>query len=188
MWKRIKKIFSFNEAKPRKIRIPASYSVKILADKNDMSNIDKKFIILLLNFIPNFNNLKCEINRWDNYIEYIENVRAFIYCEATMDNWNHLGSHLMELKRFIDHERKRDIDDFNSFLHLIEVDEEDFNIITDAEVVETTIYFINDYKREYQSSCNNLSKVYINLGCSVNDFKIVWGEENCFNLITESYG
>lgn len=188
MWKYIKKLFFFNESKPVIIRIPTMYSITILNDNDNISYIDKKFIELLLNFTPQYNNLKCEINRWDNYIEYMENVRAFIYCEATTDKWNHLGNHLLELREFITNERKRDIDDFNSFLHLIDVDDEENERITDVEIIKKTISFINNYKRDFQKNCNNVSKVYISIGSSVNGYDIVWGEKNYFNLISESYG
>lgn len=188
MWKNIKKLFLFNEAIPVKMRIPGMYSIKIPNDSNKISYIDKKFIKILLNFSPKLHHLKCEINRWDNCSKYMENIRAFIYCEATADNWNHLGSSLIELKEFIMCERKRDIDDFNSFLHLIDVDDEEYETITNAEIVEKTIFFINDYRRDYQKNCYNMSKIYINIGCSVNDYKIIWGEESYFNLIVESYG
>lgn len=188
MWKYIKKLFSFNKTKPVIIRIPPIYSITILNDNENISYIDKKFIELLLNFTPQYNNLKCQINRWDNYIEYMENIRAFIYCEATADKWNHLGNDLFELKEFIIYERKRDIDDFNSFLHLIDVDDEEYEIITDVEITEKIIFFINDYKRDFQKNCNNVSNIYVSLGSSVNAYQIVWGEKNSFNLIAESYG
>jgi len=186
MWKYIKKIFLSKKAIP--IKIPATYSIKIANNTDKISYVDKKFIEILLNFSPNYNSLKCEINRWDNYIKYMENIRAFIHCEASTHNWNRLGNDLIELNKYIESERKRDIEDFRFFLNLIEVEEEEYNILTDSELVEKTIFFINDYRRDYQNTCSDLSKVYISLGSSVNGYTIIWGKENSFNLILESHG
>lgn len=181
-------LFSRNKKEANHFQVPAMYSVKILDRESEISFIDKQLLKIILNFSPKINSLKCEINRWDNHIDYMENIRAFIYCEVTEYNWRQLGKNIVEFNEFIEHVRKGESDDFNSFLHLIEIDEIDFKLATDDYIFEKTITYINESKHDYQKTCNHVSRIHISKDCSINDYKIFWGNENFMNLIMESCG
>ncbi|MGY3705035.1 hypothetical protein [Vagococcus martis] len=183
-----KKVFLSTKGRDEGYKIPANYSINIPNDSNEISKIDKKFIEILLNFTPDYNSLKGEVKRFDTYDNYIENVRAFISCDVMGNNWIYKQSDLSELNRFIQYEKIRNIFDFNNFLHLIGVNEEEYKLLVDSDIYEKTIVYINKYKREYQNECSELSKIYVSKGSNVNDYKIFWGESNHVNLILESYG
>lgn len=188
MWNLIHQYLLCNKNKQEKSNIPARHSTVVLDSEVKLSPEDKKFIEIILNFTPKWSNFKCELTRYDRYSEYMENMSGFIYCEATIENWKTIENDLIELTLYIESERAKNIEDFNAFLQVIGVPEEDYSLITDIDIVKKTSDYINDIKHEYQSSCQMFSKIYLNTGCSHNDYNIVWGDETCINLIMESYG
>lgn len=188
MWSFMNRSRLCTKNKQARCNIPARHATIILDGEAKLSPIDKKFIKLILNFTPKWSNLKCEITRYDRYSEYMENIRGFIYCEATIENWKTIENNLIELDLFIKHESARNREDFNAFLHMIEVQEEDYGSIADTDIVNRTIDYINNTKHDYQSSCQLFSNIYLNMGCSINDYTLIWGDEHCINLLTESYG
>lgn len=166
------------------------YSLEIANSHKEITNSDLNLLKHFLNFYPSTNNLSCTIQRYDKYIDYVENVEAYIYCETSPQDWNCLGKNMLRINDFIDFEKKRATSDFNAFLDLIEIDEDEANYHTlrNEQIINQTTLFLNETKSPFQLPCQLTDNLLIEIDSNINDFKVIWGTQNYMNLIFKSQG
>lgn len=162
------------------------YNLKLPKFSGKVTLSDLRMLTLFLNFVPSKINLKCDIQRYDKYDEYVENIFLWIYCEATEKNWLELGTDMLEFSSFLSIEKTYD-KDLSAFLNLVDVEKE-CDTLTKIYIQEKIISYINYIKRDYQPLCQITDKLYIKLGSSVNDSKIIWGNSSYLSCVIESHG
>ncbi|WP_339101654.1 hypothetical protein [Candidatus Enterococcus clewellii] len=155
------------------------YNLDIDSGTKSITISDLSLIRFFLKFTPPKDHLFCRIRKWS------DDVFVNISCKSNKKNWDSCTKNLYTVSEIVNDNNEGYVRDF-----LCLIVDEDFydnnNGFTD--ILNHTVDFINSRKKEYQRICSIDSAIYFEQDCTVNSFKVVWGQEDYINYILYDIG
>ena len=175
MWKIFNYIKKSLTNTPTKRKAVDSYNLDITSPDATISQKDLALISFFLNYTPSKENLFCIIKKWS------DDVFVNLSCESNTQNWLSSSKNMLTVDEMLN---DKDQDCLKDFLWLI-VGEEKYDV---NDSLNDVVNFINNSKKEFQSTCSKTSKIYFSKYSDVNSYTIIWGQEDYINYILYNLG